>query len=522
MNKKLVIVLMLGVFAFFSNLGGTSIYILDEAKNAGCAAEMLRNGDWVVPTFNGVLRTDKPPLHYYAMMLSYSLFGVSPFAARFFSAIAALALLLVVYVNVARLINARTAFFTCLVLLSSIQLVVQFHLAVPDPYLILLMTIALFYYYRGIHENSSLLYIAYAATALAFLTKGPVAVVLPGIIVLAYLILTKRLQRSFIRDLKLGRGILIFCFLAMPWYVAVGLATDGEWLKGFFLDHNVNRFSSTMEGHRGFPLVPFLILIVALLPFSVFIVQAVKLAVAKRKQENLLLFNMVVVATFGLFFSFSKTLLPSYLAPAIPFLAVILGYYLHHFVTKFSGLTFKIRTSLVFNLAISLAIPFAIAAALRKETALSTQVWVSYLFSVLPIGSLLGCYFLWRNMPAMFVYSWAGTWMVTSILFFQIALPIVDSGNPVLESKELIQKKYTDRMEVGYKLFNPAFVFDQQRNIKVIHSPAQLDSLAALSNKHIILTRAKYLEDFKSDSVWRVVYRKRDLFETSETVLLVN
>ncbi len=68
-------------------LGATPIYILDEAKNAQCAREMLQRGDFIVPTFNGELRVDKPPLHYFFMMAAYKMFGINEFAARFFSVI---------------------------------------------------------------------------------------------------------------------------------------------------------------------------------------------------------------------------------------------------------------------------------------------------------------------------------------------------------------------------------------------------------------------------------------------------
>lgn len=70
-----------------SNIWGISIFSLDEAKNASCAREMLERGDLIVPTFNYELRTDKPPLHYYFMMIAYKLFGVNEFSARFFSSL---------------------------------------------------------------------------------------------------------------------------------------------------------------------------------------------------------------------------------------------------------------------------------------------------------------------------------------------------------------------------------------------------------------------------------------------------
>src|SRR6478752_9922944 len=87
MNKNLLILLAVSVVVFFANIGGTSIYVLDEAKNAGCAMEMYQRGDWVVPTFNGVLRTDKPPLHYYFMKVAYGIFGINSFSARVFSSL---------------------------------------------------------------------------------------------------------------------------------------------------------------------------------------------------------------------------------------------------------------------------------------------------------------------------------------------------------------------------------------------------------------------------------------------------
>lgn len=153
MNRVYVVIILV-CLVYFSNLGGTSIYILDEAKNAGCAMEMMQRGDWIIPTFNGKLRTDKPPLHYYFMGTSYAVAGITPFAARFFSALAGLIMIVIVYINVKRLLNPSVAFYTSLVVLSSIQLTIQFHLAVPDPYLILFITLGLFSFFNGFHHNA--------------------------------------------------------------------------------------------------------------------------------------------------------------------------------------------------------------------------------------------------------------------------------------------------------------------------------------------------------------------------------
>jgi len=521
MKLRFYVIVVLSIVVYGSNLDGFSIYILDEAKNASCAMEMLQRGDLVVPTFNGKLRTDKPPLHYYFMMASYKAFGVTPFAARLFSAVAGILLIVITYMNVKKLTNESVAFYTSLVLLSSMQLAIQFHLAVPDPYLIFLLCVGLFSLFNGLQGDHRQLYLFYVAIALAFLTKGLIAIVLPGLIALIYLILKKELGWALIRRLKIIEGVVIFCVIALPWYVAVGMATNGAWLKGFFIEHNLDRYTSTMEGHRGFPLAPFVIMVAALLPFSVFVVQAVKLSF--QTKNSFLLFCLVDCVVFGVFFSFSRTILPSYPAPAVPFLAIVMGYYLDHWVRNFQVLS---RTGLwiggITNIVIAFAICLAIYIALAKEPGLESMRYISVMFMVIPVGSAIGWYFGLKARPQQLIYFWAGSWILTSILFFYVAFPPIDMRNPVSESAGKIEKsEYSDRRVIGYKLFNPAMVFKLKKTIEVFDSPDQLKNIMN-SEKIILITRQKYVQELPIDSLMHVLYRGKDLFERNETVVLVN
>ena len=95
-DKFLPLLILIASFIYFSSGNEKSaIFMVDEARNSECAREMSELHGMIVPTFNCELRTDKPPLHYWFMVLSYSVFGVNEFAARFFSAVfGALTLLL--------------------------------------------------------------------------------------------------------------------------------------------------------------------------------------------------------------------------------------------------------------------------------------------------------------------------------------------------------------------------------------------------------------------------------------------
>lgn len=515
-------ILLLAALVYFSNLGGTSIYILDEAKNAACAMEMMDRNDFIAPTFNGALRTDKPPLHYYFMMASYKVFGVTPFAARFFSSVSGLILLAVVYINVKRLIGKDAAIYSALALLSSVQLTVQFHLAVPDPYLILLLTLALFGFFNGFHFNPRHMYLFYVSVAFAFLTKGLIAIVLPGLIIVLYLLTIGQLNLDALEKLKVVAGGLLFCGIALPWYVAVGIVTEGEWLEGFFIAHNMNRYTSTMEGHRGFPGAPFLILWVALLPFSVFIIQALKLALGQWKDKKILLFCMIVCLSFALFFSFSQTLLPTYPAPAIPFLAILLGNWLANWVNGTQLFTRGVTASLGLNILLAVIIPVAGYFVLAHDPQLAGIRHISMILAVLPLGSALSCFYFSRHRYKTVIHLLAGSWVALAFLFFYVACPVLDRKNPVSESLNLLAQKDSIYQIVGYKQFNPAYVFNLRRVIEVIESPEEIMARIKYNEKMIIVTFARHLEDLPEQGRWKVIYRGRDLFESNETVLVSN
>jgi 4-amino-4-deoxy-L-arabinose transferase-like glycosyltransferase len=469
-----------------------------------------------VPTFNNELRTDKPPLHYFFMMASYHVFGITPFAARFFSSICGIILIAFLYHRLEKIVNQETAFFSCMVLLSSLQLGIQFHLAVPDPYLILCLTVSFFSFFSGFHENPKHYYLMYASAALGFLAKGLIAVVFPSLVIFLYLLYTRQFNWSLFSRLKILPGVLIFFIIAAPWYVAVGYATQGRWLQGFFIDHNLDRYTSTMEGHGGFPLAPFVILFASLLPFSVFIIQAFAHA-WRHKQQPFLVYCMIVVGVIGIFFCFSKTILPSYPAPAIPFLATILGYFLSDFVNQPLHPR-SIHISLAIHLIIALAIPAGVYIALHEESNLASLDKLAILFCILPLGSIVAWILLIKSRLA-FVYVQASSWIVTLLIFLYIAYPKVDERNPVAESLSIINRQYPNHIIVAYKQFNPAYVFALKHPIPVV---ASLDSLSKTSQKFVVLSNKKSENDFTGSFSWTKIYHGKDLFEGGETIVHAN
>src|SRR5262245_30950113 len=251
------------------NLGGPSLWDIDEGNNAAAAREMLESGNWVVPTFNYELRVDKPALLYWLQIAAYQTFGVNEFAARLPSALAALAAVLLTYELGRRMFGRVVGLLGGVVLASAVFFCAAAHFANPDALLNAWTLLALFCFWRGHLRGGNWFVPAGIAMGLAVLAKGPVGFVLPSAVIGVYLLWSRQLRRLL--DRRLFFGVLMLALVALPWYVLVGVETRANFLRGFFLTHNVGRFLSPMESHSG-PIYYYLVvLLVGLAPWSVFL-----------------------------------------------------------------------------------------------------------------------------------------------------------------------------------------------------------------------------------------------------------
>ena len=501
----------------FFRLGAAPVYILDEAKNARCAAEMWANGQWLVPSFNGELRTDKPPLHYWMMGVSYTFFGVGEWQARLFSAVAGIATVWVVFYFVKRYLNAVTAFFAALVLGLSTHFLFEFRLAVPDPYLIFFTALGLFSGYAYLADKSMRwLLMAAASLALAVLAKGPVALGLPGLSLLL-LVIAKKKWWVF-TDVRLLLAAIVFLAIASPWYLAVHKATNGAFTRGFFLEHNLNRFSTEMEGHGGPFFITLLIVLVGLLPFSTNLVQTIK-RLWRPQLPELVWFGAIVSLVYIVFFSISTTKLPNYPMPCYPFAAILLGFIVGEAVQQkrdWPAFTWYIL------LFIGLALPVGGFIALQQSEGLTgTQMWALGLL-LLPAFILYAL--MQRNKGFAIQLLWLSVgYILFNLYFLGVAYPAVYQRNPITQLSKIPSKQ---GILVAYKDYNAALNFNwlpPSQHIKVFNSPDSLRQLiqspsVASGQPILVISRLDKLPEL-SGLPLKEVGRYRDIFETPTTML---
>lgn len=322
--------------AFFLLLGRVGLIEPDEGRYAEIPREMLERNDFITPTLNYVAYFEKPPLHYWLTALSFKLFGLNEFAARFTGALAGLLTVLLVYYTARTLWGRREALFSALVLGTSTGFLVQSRINLVDMTLTFCLSAALccFMLAEGKDRRTGWhYYFFYLACGLALLAKGLIGVVFPAGIIFFYLLFNRRWR--LLREMRLPGGILILLVVTVPWFVLVSLRNP-DFADFFFIHEHVERFLTT--AHRRYQPFWFFIpiLLLTMLPWSFYVPRALMQGMRTRlRQDNDPRFFLVVWVVFiFIFFSASHSKLIPYILPIFPPLAMLIGIMFAGFTTS--------------------------------------------------------------------------------------------------------------------------------------------------------------------------------------------
>jgi 4-amino-4-deoxy-L-arabinose transferase-like glycosyltransferase len=383
-------------FLFFFGLAYFGLVGADEPRYAQVAREMLARHDWITPTLGGKAWLEKPPLYYWQAMLAYSIFGVSDWAARLPSAADATFMVVAIYLFLKRF---RPGFQLdgALMAASAAGVVGFARAASPDMPLAAMFTMALLAWYAW-YESAAKKYLAlfYAYLALGALAKGPVAPLLAAVVVVIFA-LAKHDHRVVLRTLWIP-GMLLFCAVAGPWYIAVQVKNP-EFLRVFIFQHNLARFGTNLYHHKEpfWYYVP--VVLLGLIPWTVFVAaslaETIRVWWAERQEmlaseDALNAFLVIWLAVPVVFFSLSQSKLPGYIVPALPAGTLLLAEYVRRRATVQSPSTFLIVLHSI--VAAGLIVPALMIqyVVLQHQLPWSKAATISFTFAaVLAIGIVI-------------------------------------------------------------------------------------------------------------------------------------
>ncbi|MCX6354543.1 MAG: glycosyltransferase family 39 protein [Candidatus Aureabacteria bacterium] len=381
-----VVLLLLFGTALFIGLGRTPLLNPDESRYAEIPREMIESGDYVTPRLNYVKYFEKPPLHYWMVSLSLRVLGMDEFGARAVSSLAGLLCIVVVYALGRYMFDRRAGLLSAMVLGGSVGYLVQARLNIIDIPLTLFMTAALGSLYAGISRDNEwrrqYIYLFYLFTALATLTKGPIGILLPFGIGIAYIAL--RGDWKIVKEMRFFSGIALFLAVSAPWFILVS-ARNPEFARFYFIHEHFVRYLTKEHGRYEAPWFFLPVLIGCLFPWSLFLPSAVRDYFKEKRAGGPAprLFLLIWGLLIFVFFSLSSSKLVPYILPMFPAAALLIGQTLS---SAFDGGIATIRrTSLLIVVILALG-----AAGMAIYPLMASEPYVTTLGGVM-LALILAC-----------------------------------------------------------------------------------------------------------------------------------
>jgi 4-amino-4-deoxy-L-arabinose transferase-like glycosyltransferase len=221
--------MLLCFFAFTYNLSEVPPYHADENFYVTSSRSMIESDDYITPTYNDQKRFAKPIIFYWLITSSYEIFGVNLFSARLVSAFFGTLCIPLVFMTACRLFDYKTAIISAL-LLPGCYLHFQIARWAITDMTLNFFTLSTFYFFiRGFQDkpNKNIpYYFAYICMGIGFMTKGPIAIIIPALVIGGFLITLRNWEE--LSKLRLGYGTIILAAIILPWFVTIFLEQNCE------------------------------------------------------------------------------------------------------------------------------------------------------------------------------------------------------------------------------------------------------------------------------------------------------
>ncbi len=317
-------------------LGARALSVPDEARYTEIPREMWWFHDFVTPHLDGIKYFEKPPLLYWIQASIFPFFGINEWALRAPTALMGILGGVAVYSATRFLFDRIAALAAALILATSPLYFVMAHSITLDMLVSLWITISLLAFIVAVNlpttsmKRSGVLVVMYAAMAFAILSKGLIGILLPGAVIVSWIVLTHHWR--LIPTLHIFLGLVIVLAISLPWHILVQLRNP-EFFHFYFVDQQFLRFLTKSAG-RYQPMWWFIpVLIAGFFPWVIFagiaiirkvFVRSITAATNKNVQHKHLFFLLWASEIF-LFFSISQSKLIPYILPIMPPLAILLA-----------------------------------------------------------------------------------------------------------------------------------------------------------------------------------------------------
>jgi 4-amino-4-deoxy-L-arabinose transferase-like glycosyltransferase len=425
--REALLIAALALVLNFAGNGRISLWDRDEPRYAGCTREMRASGDYIHPTFNAEPRYHKPVLIYWLMLGGTALGGDNAFGARLVSALMGTGTVLLVWALGRRMFGRDAGRIAALMLATAPIVVAESKMATTDATLTFFL-VACFWSLWELSKRESRLWVGvfWVALALATMTKGPVGPVLvtfAGAVAWWWggptLVCLRRLRWSW--------GVPIYFLITAPWYIAIGIISNGDFYRVSMGYHVVRRMTTGIETHGGFPGYYVALSLVLFFPWSTLLPAAVYGFWSRRRESPDFGFLLGWLVGPLLFLELVRTKLIHYYLPAYP-AAALMGAWLVLAVAR-SEVNLRRwplgRLSLGLLSGIGIGLSVALLAGALVLPAAMRWPCLALALVVAP-GTLYAMERFQAGAPRRAAFVLVGNWAVALLILFGWLAPAID------------------------------------------------------------------------------------------------
>ena len=521
----LIGLVLTGLFLFLIYIWAMPLIDPDEPRYASTARDMVVNGNWIVPHFNGVPRINKPPLFYWTVALSYKIFGINEFSSRLPSVLAAIGTVVITYAWRKRYrgkfqdLPVKNGFWTGMILMTSPLFYFIARFCITDMLLTFFVSATMYVFFVEYTEYTSVgsthkggfqtspykRMLLYFLLAMVFLVKGHVGILLFVLVIVCFLLLMR--DYRYIRRLRYLPGFLLFLGIICAWGIPFWFSLGTQQITSLLSQETSGRFVSGYAHPEPFyyylpvlimgffPLSPFLFLVFA------HIIKR-KNSMPVEEKRYLYFFSVWFVLTLILF-SLSRSKLMTYILPLSPSVALLISS-LSQWETE-GGLGKWITRVIWFLLTVAMLIPVVLLATMH------TWIPAKYGFSTCHVAVPLSIFFI-GTLAALFAFfrerrffPLQKVFCITNGIFLTIILvyashPLGTSRSTKYLVNKCLSDKTTDYTLLNYSRIDSSLIFYSGKNVREVDKDSPDEAFLPESNEPVYLVMS--LRDYTKKKNW--------------------
>ncbi len=515
-----------GLFLFLMYIWAMPLIDPDEPRYASTARDMVVNGNWIVPHFNGVPRINKPPLFYWTVALSYKMFGINEFSSRLPSALAAIGTAVITYAWRKRYHgklqdrSAKDGFWAGMILMTSPLFYFIARFCITDMLLTFFISAAMYVFfveyteYTPAHEsrrdkfktlplNRRLL--LYFLLAMVFLVKGHVGILVFVLVTVCFLLLMRDFR--YIRRVWYLPGFLLFLGIICAWGIPFWLSLGTQQITSLLSQETSGRFVSGYAHPE--PFYYYLpVLIMGFFPVSPFLFLVFahsikrKTSIPLEEKRHLCFFAAWFVLTL-IIFSLSRSKLMTYILPLSPSVALLTSSFSRWEMDNRLG---KWTTRVVwFILTVAILVPVVLFATMH--TWIPAKYGFSTSHAAIPLGiffmGMLAALFAFfrerRFFPLQKVFCVTnGIFLTMTIVYSSYSLGTFRSTKDIVN--KCLSDKITDYTLLNYSRIDSSLVFYSGKDVREVDKESPNEEFLPKSNEPVYLVMS--LRDYTKKKNW--------------------